>query len=145
MVNVELERSVCVFVRAYLGRPVPQAVHGYSCAVVRVSHIDDRLSDGLDHLLLAPQQTSERKNSAVFSSWKDQRFPGFLTVLCLSGANVKKSRKTLWTRECLITCSLQQNSELFHTIIGEKHKSRKRKCGCSQPDVWSRMLDFTDT
>lgn len=35
----------------YLGCAVPQAVHGHPRSVVSVSHVDDGLSDGLDHLL----------------------------------------------------------------------------------------------
>lgn len=50
----------CVCVCVYLGCPVPQAVHGDSCAVVSVSHVDDRLSDGLDHLLLTKMYTKQR-------------------------------------------------------------------------------------
>lgn len=49
--------AFCVCLRAHLGRPVPQTVHCHSCAVVRMSHVDDRLSDGLDHLLLTSEQT----------------------------------------------------------------------------------------
>lgn len=49
--------AFCVCLRAHLGCPVPQTVHCHPCAVVRVSHVDDRLSDGLDHLLLTSEQT----------------------------------------------------------------------------------------
>lgn len=49
--------AFCVCLCAHLGRPVPQTVHCHPCAVVRVSHVDDRLSDGLDHLLLTSEQT----------------------------------------------------------------------------------------
>ena len=44
---------------------MPQTVHGYSCAIVRVSHIDDRLSDGLDHLLLTSQQSHQAEALAI--------------------------------------------------------------------------------
>lgn len=49
-------------------------------------------------------------NEAVifsFCSLIHGNFKKRLTVLCFSGAHWKKSRKTLWTRECLITCSLK--------------------------------------
>lgn len=125
--------SRCIFVCTYLGCPVPQTVHGYSCSIVRVSHIDDRLPDGLDHLLLTLQQTHQSEISAGFRLEQITKVSRFLTVLCLSGANVKKSKKTLWTRECLITCSLQDNNiESFCTIIERKKKnlkSNKSKCG----------------
>lgn len=47
----------CVCVFTHLGCPVPQTIHGHACAIVCVSHVDDRLSDGLDHLL--PRQSEE--------------------------------------------------------------------------------------
>lgn len=62
--------AFCVCLCAHLGRPVPQTVHRHSCAVVCVSHVDDRLSDGLDHLLLTSQQTPTKEKKHVTVSTK---------------------------------------------------------------------------
>lgn len=109
--------SCCIWACAHLGCAVPQAVHRHSGSVMSVGHVDDRLSDGLDHLLLESQQARRNNYYSIFSSNEAAifsfcslihgNFKKRLTVLCFSGAHWKKSRKTLWTRECLITCSLK--------------------------------------
>lgn len=75
--KIQLKGAVCACV--YLGCPVPQTVHGHSCSVVRVSHVDDWLPDGLDHLLLTLQKTQQSGLSPPFlGSGTSQMSPHYL-------------------------------------------------------------------
>lgn len=66
--EIHMEVGVCVCVYTHLGCPVPETVHCHSCSIVCVSHVDDRLSDRLNHFLLTSEQTQIKEKTRVSTS-----------------------------------------------------------------------------